>query len=122
MSKSFSKAINDLKGVPEQKARAAALNLFNVIVEQSHVKTGRYRANWQISAGSPKLNQINSTQKPSGDASSVMNDKSGVIYITNNVPYATRLEYGWSSYMPQGNVRLALSSAWPQILRNMGAK
>ena len=73
MSKSFSKAINDLKGVPEQKARAAALNLYNVIVDQSHVVSGRYRANWQISAGSPKLNQINSTQKPSGDASSVMN-------------------------------------------------
>jgi hypothetical protein len=42
-------------------------------------------------------------------------------YITNNLPYAERLEYGWSGQAPSGMIRLSLAE-FEQVLREEVAK
>lgn len=75
---------------------------------------GRFRANWQYGYGS-----IPSSELPTIDASgnaSTMRINAGVLaspaggihYLVNNLPYAKRLENGWSSQAPAGMVGLAV--------------
>lgn len=75
---------------------------------------GRFRANWQYG-----LNQANDTTTPGIDpngtatvgrlAAEVVDKASGNIhYITNSLPYAERLEIGWSRHAPNGMVGLTV--------------
>lgn len=74
------------------------------------VDTGRARASWSIG-----LNQVNPTVAPdtqrgqpvvSADPSIPAVTIGSTVYITNSLPYARRLEYGWSAQAPAGMVRL----------------
>ena len=72
-----------------------AFALYSSIVKKTPVDTGRARANWNVSVGSPDLSTTEDTRKtpkskdkmpdPNGDES---------IFISNNLPYITTLEYG----------------------------
>ena len=72
-----------------------AFALYSSIVKKTPVDTGRARANWNVSVGSPDLSTTEDTRKtpklkdkmpdPNGDES---------IFISNNLPYITKLEYG----------------------------
>lgn len=72
-----------------------AFALYSSIVKKTPVDTGRARANWNVSVGSQDLSTTEDTRKtpkskdkmpePKGDES---------IFITNNLPYITKLEYG----------------------------
>lgn len=43
-------------------------------------------------------------------------------YFTNNVPYAYRLETGWSSQCPPGGMVGLIKREWPQIVREVEAR
>ena len=91
-----------------------AIDVMSSVVNKSPVDTGRFRGNWQLGVGAVD-----------GDTSSA-NDKSGTgaiakasleltsfksgttIYISNSLPYAQRLENGYSNQAPQGMVRLTV--------------
>lgn len=73
-----------------------AFALYSSIVKKTPVDTGRARANWNISVGNVDSSTTEETKKsglkykesdinPNGDES---------IYISNNLPYITTLEYG----------------------------
>lgn len=72
-----------------------AFALYSSIVKKTPVDTGRARANWNVTVGSPDLSTTEDTRKtpkskdkmpdPNGDES---------IFISNNLPYITKLEYG----------------------------
>lgn len=74
---------------------------------------GRFRANWNVSIGAPD-NTTSETIDPSGGGTiargTVALEGIGagvVIYLTNSLPYAVRLEYGWSKHQaPSGVVRV----------------
>jgi hypothetical protein len=73
---------------------------------------GRFRANWQISAGDRASGVIDAIDA-SGDVSMARISAfvaalqaGGVVYITNNLPYAQKLEYGHSKQAPAGMVRI----------------
>lgn len=75
---------------------------------------GRFRANWQLGVGSMPGGTI-ATPDPSGAtvrariAAALPEDAAGrVYYLANNVPYAQRIENGWSRQAPQGVVGLAM--------------
>lgn len=75
---------------------------------------GRFRANWQYGVGTPK-NGVLPDIDPSGSASNarilagIAPDAAGKIhYLTNNLPYAERLEKGWSKQAPNGMVALTV--------------
>jgi hypothetical protein len=68
---------------------------------------GRFRANWQISIAAPATGEIESTAEPGPPVLGEV--PFGVtVWITNNVPYAERLETGWSRQAPQGIVSISL--------------
>ena len=68
---------------------------------------GRFRANWQITIGVPAAAAINSTAAP---ALAIPNIPPFVtVWITNNVPYAERLEMGWSKQAPAGIVSVSIA-------------
>ena len=92
----------------------------NAIIDLSPVDTGRFKANWQITANSPAAQSLNEYDKTGGDtkrylarqARAVANSPATkVIYITNRLDYASDLEYGASQQAPAGvigvvNIRL----------------
>lgn len=64
------------------------------------VDTGRYRANHRVGYGEPDGSIIDSTEEPVIDGLA-LKDVS-IVYIQNNLPYADRIENGWSQKAPDG--------------------
>lgn len=77
---------------------------------------GRFRGNWQVSFDIPATGETGAIDKNGGatkQAGSAViqafTSSVGSIYLMNNVPYAQRLEYGWSGQAPQGVVRITVA-------------
>lgn len=93
--------------------RAVAIALFNSIVLDTPVLSGRLRGNWRFSLnGADKT--VNDDKDPSGStAFNLMTTKFSTskgddeLNATNSLPYAHRIEYdGWShTKSPEGMVR-----------------
>lgn len=97
---------NKLKGI-----RTVTFAAYSEILGGSPVRTGRFRSNWMISAGqrsTEKQNLVFNQSKKLGDPPDSTEQTKGLeevaklgdeqaIYITNNLPYAKRLEDGHSS-------------------------
>lgn len=75
---------------------------------------GRFRGNWQVTFDRPAVGAIDRVDK-AGTATLAAgrevlahydSGEYGSIWFTNNVPYARRLEYGWSKQAPAGIVRV----------------
>lgn len=105
----------------ENVCKASMLRLGNITIQGSPVDTGRFRSNWMSAYGS-----VDTKTTPDADKSgapSVTRLKArltdlniGVtFYFTNSLPYAQRLEYGWSAQAPAGIVRTA-KLEWPRIV------
>jgi hypothetical protein len=109
--------------------RTVCLDLLKDIVLNTPVDSGRARANWQCSIGTPVSGQIafsadsgKGIQAPRESAASadainrgqaaVSQATGNVFWISNNLPYIYRLEFeGWSKQAPNGMVRLAIDRA-----------
>lgn len=74
---------------------------------------GRFRANWQYRFGTIPSGEVDKVD-PSGKTSIADIQKvfaspsTGIHYIANNLPYAKRLEQGWSRQAPSGMVALTM--------------
>lgn len=73
---------------------------------------GHFRANWQLGVGVLPRGEIAGVD-PAGTIAlpaiqaAIPNDASGrVFFLSNNAPYAQRLEHGWSRQAPSGLVGL----------------
>ena len=101
----------DMEATAEQLAAAVFITIFNNVIADTPVDEGRLRGNWQTTKDSPAASDINRIQKPkrSGPATDEVNakvNKPAVYYLTNNLPYAERIEYGYSKVKaPEGMVR-----------------
>lgn len=107
-----SKFVEKAKKNPEKVMRQVSIKLFSAIIKASPVDTGRFRMNWMASGGTPASGTTDATDKSGNIA--IGNATSFVLKatdwreftMTNNLPYAQRLEYGWSQQAPQGFVRV----------------
>lgn len=82
---------------------------------------GTFRANWTAGIGAIDHTTVESTEKSrsEGEAKRAAGaELGGVIYFTNSLPYAVRLENGWSKQAPTGMVKLAMASV-PRITREV---
>lgn len=76
---------------------------------------GRFKGNWQVQIGAPATGEISrvdakgATTLADGTAAAGTARAGDVIFITNNVPYAQRLEYGWSKQAPSGVVGITVT-------------
>lgn len=95
--------------------RQVSIKLFSAIIKASPVDTGRFRMNWMPSGGTPASGVTDATDKSGNIA---IGNATGFVLkaadwreftLTNNLPYAQRLEYGWSQQAPQGFVRVNVS-------------
>ena len=82
---------------------------------------GRFRGNWQMSVGSPATGALNIIDQDgkatiAAHAGVVAAAKAGeVFYLMNNLPYASRIEKGWSRQAPVGLVALTVVE-WSNIV------
>ena len=101
------------KGNADQVVRKVAIDALSNIVLRSPVDTGRFRANWLVSVDEPAQDILDDVDPSGAEAiqsgSAALSDAVAgpAIFITNNLPYALRLENGWSKQAPSGMVRLA---------------
>ena len=112
-SKDLDKISLNLKGYAEEMVRGTLFALSSRIIKESPVNTGRFRGNWQASLNAPKQGKMQRLDKSGAGA---INDMSSVVmsldmgqtfYLTNNLPYARRLEYGsHSKQAPSGFLRI----------------
>ncbi len=100
---------------PETVMRAVSLKLFSAIIKASPVDTGRFRMNWQTTGANPATGLIAGVD-PTGNkavnsaATYITNSPNWYEFtLTNNLPYAERLEYGWSKQAPVGFVRVNIA-------------
>ena len=113
---SFSKDLDNitlnLAGYAEEMVRGTLFSLASRIIKESPVDTGRFRGNWQASLNTPKQGRLQQFDK---SGASAINDMSSVVaglkmgqtfYLANNLPYARRLEYGYSKQAPSGFLRI----------------
>ena len=76
---------------------------------------GHFRGNWQLGIGSvpggtlARIDADGSTVRAEFAATVPEKTTGNVFYIANNLPYARRLEDGWSRQAPRGMVGLAMA-------------
>ncbi len=111
-SKDVEKITLNLSGYAENMVRATLFSLSYRIIKESPVDTGRFRGNWQASVSTPKVTQL---KRKDRTGTTTINSVNNVLekfsmgqtfYLTNNLTYARRLEYGYSKQAPSGMLRI----------------
>jgi hypothetical protein len=108
--------------------KAIIFSLFSSVIKDTPVDEGRLRGNWIISSKDPANGTVD-IEDPQGNKSianvadfirGVDGTKDFDVYLTNNLPYAFRIEYdGWShTKAPAGMVRKNLI----RITSNLAAR
>ena len=98
------------------------------IVAKSPVDTGRFKNNWMAAYGAPDTSTTSNVAKTGfgegrGAVIGRLKEKINVLdtgqyfFFTNSLPYAERLEYGWSEQSPAGMVRSSIVS-WQSIVED----
>lgn len=108
-----------IDGQISQVIRKGVLDVFKAIVKRSPVDTGAYRASHGIANMMPadqdemikgkKGQKISASVALSKGAAWTWKSGDGDIFLFNNLPYAERIENGWSEQAPQGVYRVSLA-------------
>ena len=105
------RATVNFSGHHEKVIRGTLLSFTRRVIRETPVDTGRLRGNWQSSINIPKDNQLETMDKSgssaSGAAETALNklEIGDIFWFTNNLPYARRIEEGWSQQAPEGMLR-----------------
>lgn len=85
------------------------------LVDMTPVDTGRARANWQVTHGSPAVSSVVGTDKAgsqtkaAGRAVAAKSQPYTVSYVTNNLEYVPALEDGHSQQAPRGMLNVTFN-------------
>jgi hypothetical protein len=114
-------------------AQESYVEVASMVIIKSPVDESVFRNNWFSALNSP------STQTTTTAARKGFGERGGArfteflhlstsfdigdqLYLTNALPYARRLEYGWSSTMaPNGMVRVSVAQ-WPLIVARLARR
>ena len=95
-----------------------SLYALNGVVMKSPVDTGRFRGNWNVAIGAPDMTTTENVDPSGGEtiqrggaviATYSSLDNFPPVFLTNNLPYAVRLEDGYSKQAPGGMVGLTVA-------------
>ncbi len=119
------KFVDKAKGNAELVVRKVGIEVLSQVVLKSPVDTGRFRANWVVgSAGIGTTTQFvdkNGATTINRGTAKIMEIKLGEsIWLSNSLPYARRLEYGWSKQAPSGMVRTTIAEWNSYIAKAVG--
>lgn len=109
----FAKLLAKVGAKAELVVRKTALELQSSMVRMSPVDTGRFKSNWQAGTGTANTDTSAAAGSDAkGRTATVLQGwKPGqTIFLTNSLPYARRLEFGWSKQAPAGMVRLTVQN------------
>lgn len=123
-------AVKNIEKLSADVVRKAAIELLDKIIIRTPVgnpilwqspppagyEPGQLRGAWTATLNSPANGT--STDKDTGGSKTLAKAKAGIagyngkqnIYLTNNEPYAYRVEYGWSNQAPAGMTRVSVQS------------
>lgn len=100
-----------------EEIRKASLKILRTLVVISPVDTGRFKGNWLVGIAS-RVKDVKDVEDKSGSATlaegaSWISTQRGFqdIWISNNLPYAERLNAGHSTQAPAGFVEMAVAKA-----------
>lgn len=106
----------------EEVARRTFVAVFESVIMDTPVDTGRLRGNWQATTLSPAQGKLDrfGHSGPFANVKAVVH-KPNLYYLTNNLPYAERIEYdGWShTKAPRGMVRINVTRMESILRRQM---
>lgn len=96
-------AENDLTDM----VKTISLDAFGMLIRMSPVDTGAFRGNHRLTIGqasdSYDTSSTGTTNQTEAQARiAALNVPFTTVYIQNNLPYANRLENGWSQQAPTG--------------------
>ena len=95
----------------EDERKGISEELFSSAIMDTPVDEGRLRGSWMATNNKPATGTTDKTDK---EGSQTVNKAVAVVqssgsdedlYLTNNLPYAARIEYGYSDKAPEGMVR-----------------
>ena len=100
----------------EMVVRKTALELQSSMIGMAAVDTGRFKGNFQCGVGA--VNATTDSPPDKGGGATIGRTQTVLegwkvgqtIWLTNSLPYARRLEYGWSKQSPNGMVRLTVQN------------
>jgi hypothetical protein len=106
-----------LNELAEEEIKKFTGDLFRAAVKYSPVYTGSFRASWRVSFNIPREDVTNRDSPANPIRGASFRWPSGfklgdTVIVSNNQPYAERLEYGWSKQAPLGILGLAIASAY----------
>lgn len=108
--------VRKAKGNLDSVARKVVLDVGTRIILRSPVLTGRFRANWQYGESIRPTGTLAATDKTGvttirklGGAVQLAGAGTKLHWLTNNLPYALPLEYGWSKQAPIGMVGVTVA-------------
>lgn len=99
----------------QQVTRKLALQALNGVVMKSPVDTGRFRGNWNVSVDHIDYTTTEDIDKggqatiAKGSGTIAKIQPYQVVWLSNNLGYARRLETGWSKQAPAGVVALTVA-------------
>lgn len=99
--------------------RKIVLDAFSEVIVMSPVDTGRFRGNWQVAIGEQPTGTVELLDPDGAIVTARVAAVSGnvkpgdVVYMVNNLPYARRLEDGYSQQAPAGMVKLTVQKYQP---------
>ena len=124
---SFDRIVNSTMHRLDEKIRAVTIGVFSSVIRMTPVGNptlwknpesapagyvgGRARGNWQCTIGSPAIDEIEGTNYAMTEMamSMIVPQHAGAkVYLTNNLPYIQKLEYGHSQQAPAGMVRISI--------------
>jgi hypothetical protein len=126
-----SKWVEKAKGRADEVVRKVAFDMGAQIVGKSPVDTGRFKGNWFM--GVAVRPSVSTADIDKDGTKTIARMESlrpqifagSVVYITNNLPYAMRLELGpptpWSKQAPQGMVRVTVEN-YPGVIEQAVAE
>lgn len=118
-------AVLNIKKRAEKMVRGTVIGCASRIIKRTPVDEGTLRGNWQPSIGQPVTTEIARADK-SGAMVTTDIAREGqrlnigsVFYMTNNLPYAARIEFdAWSQQAPQGMMRIEVLETAAAIQAN----
>ena len=105
----FTKTVS---GDIEKQTKRFSLILLRNLVLRSPIDSGRFRNNWLVGLNQKDGRQLKSTgnQAVQRGSQKIKSHKAGgSVWISNNLPYARRLNEGWSQQAPANFVEKAIA-------------
>lgn len=96
------------------------LGLKEKIERRTPVDTGRLRASWAVSDTEPSSFTPPVGANGRGPVQATFRDPFDISFITSNLPYTLRVEFGHSQQAPNGMVRISLAEMITELETTFG--